>query len=152
MLSRVNILWRTCQCLLLYECFPQHILCQEFSGVLKTLDLQFIRLAIYQKGTPLESAFWIFLEIFEMSLRYLARSLFSVVLQPVDCKFTTLVKREFLKISRGATFQNLPMHLVCERIVGRKSFSCSFPIKLFYYRRSWEVCCSQKHNFYVAKK
>ena len=33
------------------------------------------------------------------------------MLQPVDCKPITPVKRKFLKISWGATFNNIPMHV-----------------------------------------
>ena len=31
---------------------------------------------------------------------------------PVDCQPATRVKREFLKISRRAIFQNIPMHVI----------------------------------------
>ena len=47
--------------------------------------------------------------MFETPLRNWARSLFLVVLQPIDCKLASLVKIDFLKISGSATFWNVPM-------------------------------------------
>ena len=65
------------------------------------------------------------MKIFKRLLENLVRSLFLVVLQPVDCKPATPVKKEFLEISSRATFRNI--RIVHERgVIECRNFSCCF--------------------------
>ena len=91
------------------------------SGVLKTRSDEGCRLqgciVTYEKGTPLEIISWKFCVSFKAPLRNFVKSSFLVALKTVDCKLATVGKRGLCRkvsreISRKATFQNMPIHVL----------------------------------------
>ena len=91
------------------------------SGVLKTRSAEGCNLKgcilTYEKGAPLEIIFWKFSVSFKAPLRNFVKSSFLVALKTVGCKLATAVKRGLSRkvsrvISRKATFQNMPIHVL----------------------------------------
>ena len=91
------------------------------SGVLKTRSADGCSLqdciVTYEKGTPLEIISWKFSLRFKAPLRNFVKISFLVALKTVDCKLATAVKRGLSRkvsreISRKATFQNMPVHVL----------------------------------------
>lgn len=55
------------------------------------------------------------------ALRNLVRSRFLVTFKPLNCNHTTLVKKEFLEISRRANFRKIQTHMSFDRVRERRN-------------------------------
>ena len=91
------------------------------SGVLKICMAEGCSLqgciVTYEKGTPLEIISWKFFVIFKAPSTNFFKSSFLAALKTVDCKPATAVKRGLSRkisreITRKATFQNIPIHVL----------------------------------------
>ena len=58
------------------------------------------------------------------ALRNLVRSSFFITFKPLNCNHATLVKKEFLEISRRAIFRKIQTHMSFDRVRERRNFSC----------------------------
>ena len=111
--------------------------CSSFEVHLQALLRTFLRPLLENSDTEL---FLDPTEIFETSLG-------NLMLQPVDCKPLTLVKREFLEISRRSTFSYITMHMMeLMRELCRMQEYCYFSKKCSHHRRysiTFKIFCSR---------
>ena len=132
----LQVFLRTFLRLLLEKGTPKQTLFPEFFKILKTYNaegcsLQAYNLLKWNSDTELS------LEPYRNFGNSFKKFGWEFVLQPVDCKSLTLVKSEFLEISRRTTFSYIAMHMIeFTRELCRKQEYCSFSKKCSHHRRS----------------
>ena len=126
---------RTFLCLLLEKGIPQQTLFPEFFKILKTRNaegcsLQAFNLLKSNSDTEL------FLDCYQNFRNIFKKFGWEFVLQPVDCKPLTLIKREFLEIYRRTTFSYIIMHMMeFTRELCRMQEYCFFSKRYSRHRR-----------------
>ena len=140
----LQVFLRTFLRLLLEKGTPKQTLFPEFFKILKTYNAEGCSLQAYnllKRNSDTE----LLLDPYQNFSNSFKKFGWEFVFQPVDCKPLTLVKREFLEISRRTTF--LTMHMMENtRELCRMQEYCYFSKKCSYLRRSsmiFENSCSR---------
>ena len=131
----LQVFLRTFLRLLLEKGTPQQTLFLEFFKILKTCNAEGCSLQAYnllKRNSDTE----LLLDPYQNFSNSFKKFGWEFVFQPVDCKPLTLVKREFLEISRRTSFSYITMHMMeFTRELCRMQEYCYFSKKCSHHRR-----------------